>query len=1835
MRRFFQKIIFEQKREIDMKSYICSILTLTVIVTFSLIANSRAGSAWQIEYQGDSDASEPTAYRESVSTLTNSDQFKSDSFFDAEQLDDWFVYAGSPPIFGLQGRTEGLQAGTDYGTWVYGYIEAPLTGQYTFCIASADNSVLLLSTNYSPSNKVQIAYEPGTGNPLFSGNDLDTRESGPISLVKGQKYYFDVYQQVGPGPGYVQVGWIRPDGVQELIPALHLAQYQYNYATGFGPVQAPVFNQGGIGNGPGGLNGGDITNQANLAEGQELLLQLDVIAQQPTTFAWTTNGVVVPGQNLSYFEITRTPATYNGLQVQAVASNQFGSLTSSVCDVSVTPDTTPPTVVSVDTAGSPDILEITYSKPVNLETATNAANYQVSLSGGGSFPITVTNISLSTDQQTVTLLGLFNFSAGTNYTLTVQNVEDQASTPNILSPNPTIAPFTLSAPLGTSYNFNSGLPPNVDLYGNASIETSPDPSIGGYIALTDAAENENGALLLAARNNIDQAHISFDVSMGSSYNATTGGADGGDGFSVNISANLPLGTFNNPQYGYAPPVAEPQFTVYFNSRTNLPAYPVEIGVALNGQVLTNILAGTNFTSLNGIPPITSSDGHWAPVDINLHRDGTLDLSFDSVIILTNYQTGWIGLASAQVNFGAKTEAWYETHYIANLYVNYYEGYVGNVGLATNSILGGTFPEGSTVELVAVPTGAGPDTYQWDNNGVPITGATNRILTFPATVGSGGSFTLAISNSFSGLVSSPQNVIIQPNLTPPALVSAKAVAGSINQIDLSFNQTLDVATALATSTYSSPYFAINSVSLGADGQSVILHTTQQRYGTTYPLAITGLEDNYASHNVLYTNINVISSLSYDDEVLGDKPVRYYKLNETSGTVAYTETTGGDALNTNGTYQTAATVASEEILPVLGVPSLVPSDPADTAVTFVNVHSNQVAIPNNGDINIDRGPWSQRTIELWFNANSFPIGAQPGDSGIVAQTHSVYGLWEEGGNLRDIGVYLWNPTGITNDVVTNPPDALLCFTAYNSTDDGPGSPFGLLQFPPVYITYPVTTNTTYHVVAVLDGDTTGTLGELRLYVNGNLVGRTTNGVGQIYDHNGSVHIGGGNGRSHLNVSGLWGYFDGTEQDVSIYNSVLSSNDILAHYEAGTGASLVATIPPTLVTGVNPQGDPYQLQVTFNQPVSPLTANNPANYVLKTSGGSSFSIQSAELASNLTTVILNLGAANSFAVGNSYNLTLSGVADILSSTNVVASTNLAFVFSSAGAVGLASSSSLGDQTITENQNAQFSAVATGQTPYTYQWFYNNSILSGETNATLSFTARWNSGGDYTVVVSNRFSSITSSPPSVLTVLPDVTPPQLVNLRALAGTLNEIQLTFNKPVNPVTATKLDTYSIPTSGTTGLAILGASISTNGLEVTLTTTPQVHGQTNQITITGLQDLSHVPNTLTAGAQFISTISYRDEVLAEPGLVRYFTFDETNGNSVHSLVSQYDTSPLNIVGTILGDTNSGGVPVLGVPGLVPNIPNNTAISFNGFGGTNRIELPNGADIDATLGPWYQITTLFSFEANGLPEVQLSSTVTNYETPILYSDLQYAIYLYPTQTNVNNPSQAQLVFEAQETASDGAGSPWGGNTPATATYITYPITTNKVYNVVAVMDGNAGFLTGELRLYINGTRVGTVVDIGAIYQNPNDPPGFSQGYVTAYTGHASTINPELVTATTPIGTPFNGVIDEFAYINQGVLSDARIAQLYSFSQTNWAANGFVIVTNTSTDTSPNIGFTSGSGGAFNLSWPVSANGYYLESTTNLVSGIWVSNPVTPATINDFNVVTQSVSNVGNKFFRLHHP
>jgi len=77
-------------------------------------------------------------------------------------------------------------------------------------------------------------------------------------------------------------------------------------------------------------------------------------------------------------------------------------------------------------------------------------------------------------------------------------------------------------------------------------------------------------------------------------------------------------------------------------------------------------------------------------------------------------------------------------------------------------------------------------------------------------------------------------------------------------------------------------------------------------------------------------------------------------------------------------------------------------------------------------------------------------------------------------------------------------------------------------------------------------------------------------------------------------------------------------------------------------------------------------------------------------------------------------------------------------------------------ENQNASFSVMASGTAPLGYQWNFNGSALSGETNATVTLTnVNSAQAGGYTVIVTNNFGSVTSQvaaltvyvPPSITT--------------------------------------------------------------------------------------------------------------------------------------------------------------------------------------------------------------------------------------------------------------------------------------------------------------------------------------------------------------------------------------------------------------------------------------------------------------------------------------------------------
>ncbi len=91
--------------------------------------------------------------------------------------------------------------------------------------------------------------------------------------------------------------------------------------------------------------------------------------------------------------------------------------------------------------------------------------------------------------------------------------------------------------------------------------------------------------------------------------------------------------------------------------------------------------------------------------------------------------------------------------------------------------------------------------------------------------------------------------------------------------------------------------------------------------------------------------------------------------------------------------------------------------------------------------------------------------------------------------------------------------------------------------------------------------------------------------------------------------------------------------------------------------------------------------------------------------------------------------------------------------GAAGIPPSLSSQPQSLTlfEGRKARFAVTAAGSAPLSYQWFKNGNAISNATNTTLLFyPVSTNNQGSYTVVVTNKFGSITNDPAAVLTVLP-----------------------------------------------------------------------------------------------------------------------------------------------------------------------------------------------------------------------------------------------------------------------------------------------------------------------------------------------------------------------------------------------------------------------------------------------------------------------------------------------------
>lgn len=111
-----------------------------------------------------------------------------------------------------------------FGRRVRGYITAPITGDYTFWIASDDASELWLSTGESKFNRKKIACVQDYV-AIHEWDLYPSQKSGRIHLIAGQRYYFDALHKDRVGRDHLSIAWQLPGGVREVIPGYALSTF--------------------------------------------------------------------------------------------------------------------------------------------------------------------------------------------------------------------------------------------------------------------------------------------------------------------------------------------------------------------------------------------------------------------------------------------------------------------------------------------------------------------------------------------------------------------------------------------------------------------------------------------------------------------------------------------------------------------------------------------------------------------------------------------------------------------------------------------------------------------------------------------------------------------------------------------------------------------------------------------------------------------------------------------------------------------------------------------------------------------------------------------------------------------------------------------------------------------------------------------------------------------------------------------------------------------------------------------------------------------------------------------------------------------------------------------------------------------------------------------------------------------------------------------------------------------------------------------------------------------------------------------------------------------------
>lgn len=107
------------------------------------------------------------------------------------------------------GGSAGVNVTDNYGLRLRGWVQAPVTADYTFFVAGDEHVELWLSPDDAPFDKEMIAFHRGT-TTLEQWTKHPSQRSRKVRLQQGESYYLEALLKEGTGGDHLSIGWAYP-----------------------------------------------------------------------------------------------------------------------------------------------------------------------------------------------------------------------------------------------------------------------------------------------------------------------------------------------------------------------------------------------------------------------------------------------------------------------------------------------------------------------------------------------------------------------------------------------------------------------------------------------------------------------------------------------------------------------------------------------------------------------------------------------------------------------------------------------------------------------------------------------------------------------------------------------------------------------------------------------------------------------------------------------------------------------------------------------------------------------------------------------------------------------------------------------------------------------------------------------------------------------------------------------------------------------------------------------------------------------------------------------------------------------------------------------------------------------------------------------------------------------------------------------------------------------------------------------------------------------------------------------------------------------------------------